>query len=160
MAGKTGPKSPGRRETDDKVRRLQRVLCGAATATALGISPEIELQRFSAAAALDALRNRISRGQRVLVPRAAEGRDELLDGLVASGVILEAPVAYRTVAVDAAARRLRSGGIDVVTLCSPSAARALSLTTTFLSTSFATMSMSKGPGCRSASASNEVTKSS
>jgi RNA-directed DNA polymerase len=30
MAGKTGPKSPGRRETDDKVQQLQRVLCGAA----------------------------------------------------------------------------------------------------------------------------------
>lgn len=30
MAGGTGPKSPGRRETTDKVRQLQRVLCGAA----------------------------------------------------------------------------------------------------------------------------------
>jgi RNA-directed DNA polymerase len=30
MAGETGPKSPGRRETTDKVRQLQRVLCGAA----------------------------------------------------------------------------------------------------------------------------------
>ena len=30
MAGTTGPKSPGRRETNDKVRQLQRVLCGAA----------------------------------------------------------------------------------------------------------------------------------
>jgi RNA-directed DNA polymerase len=30
MAGETGPKSPGRRESDDKVRQLQRVLCGAA----------------------------------------------------------------------------------------------------------------------------------
>jgi RNA-directed DNA polymerase len=30
MAGETGPKSPGRRETDDKVQQLQRVLCGAA----------------------------------------------------------------------------------------------------------------------------------
>jgi len=30
MAGETGPKSPGRRESDAKVRQLQRVLCGAA----------------------------------------------------------------------------------------------------------------------------------
>jgi len=30
MAGETGPKSPGRRESDDKVQQLQRVLCGAA----------------------------------------------------------------------------------------------------------------------------------
>ena len=33
MAGKTGPNSPVRRESDDKVRQLQRVLCGAAKRT-------------------------------------------------------------------------------------------------------------------------------
>jgi uroporphyrinogen-III synthase len=99
----------------------RRIVCGAATAAALGIIPEVTLTRFSAAAALEALRPYLIRGQRVLVPRAAEGRDELIDGLRALGAIVEAPVAYRTVAVADAARRLRSGGIDVVTLCSPSA---------------------------------------
>jgi len=65
---------------------------------------------------------------RVLVPRAAEGRDELLDGLRALGVALDAPVAYRTVAVSA--DRLRAAapadlGVAAIALCSPSAAVAL-----------------------------------
>jgi uroporphyrinogen-III synthase len=99
-----------------------RVVCGAATATALGIVADSALRRFSAAAALQALRTRVRAGQRVLVPRAAEGRDELINGLRALGARVEAPVAYRTVAIADAAERLGRGGIDVVTLCSPSAA--------------------------------------
>ena len=98
-----------------------RVLCGTATATALNINPEIALNRFSATAAIDALRGRLTDADRVLVPRAAEGRDELVDGLRAFGALVETPIAYRTIAVDQATNRLREGGIDVVTLCSPSA---------------------------------------
>lgn len=97
------------------------VLCGAPTAQALGIQPSVALEQFSAAAALEVLRQRVSPCERVLVPRAAEGRDELLAGLAALGVSVDAPVAYRTVAVEDAAERLLRGGIDVVTLCSPSA---------------------------------------
>lgn len=101
------------------------VVCGAATAAALGITPEVVLDRFSAAAALEVLRLRILPGQRVLVPRAAEGRDELVDGLRELEVQVTAPVAYRTVPVEYASKRLRAGGIDVVTVCSPSALRSL-----------------------------------
>ena len=101
------------------------VVCGAATAAALGITAEVVLDRFSAAAALEALRLRVLPGQRVLVPRAAEGRDELVDGLRDLDVDVAAPVAYRTVPVEDAANRLRAGGIDVVTACSPSALRSL-----------------------------------
>ena len=113
------------------------VVCGAATAVALGITAEVVLDRFSAAAALEALRLRALPGQRVLVPRAAEGRDELVDGLRDLDVDVAAPVAYRTVPVEDAANRLRAGGIDeltrpytsagidVVTVCSPSALRSL-----------------------------------
>ena len=101
------------------------VICGAATATALGIVAEIALDRFSASAALHALRLRATPGQRVLVPRASEGRDELVDGLRQIGADVSAPVAYRTLPVADAANRLRAGGIDVVTLCSPSAVRSL-----------------------------------
>ena len=101
------------------------VVCGAATAVALGITAEVVLDRFSAAAALEALRLRVLPGQRVLVPRAAEGRDELVDGLRDLDVDVAAPVAYRTVPVEDAANRLRAGGIDVVTACSPSALRSL-----------------------------------
>lgn len=101
------------------------VLCGAATASALGITPEVVLDRFSASAALAALRLRIMPGQRVLVPRAAEGRDELVDGLRQLGVEVSAPIAYRTVPVQDAAERIRAGGVDVVTMCSPSGARSI-----------------------------------
>lgn len=96
------------------------VLCGTATARALHLDA-LTLERFSAAAALEVLRSRVHSGMRVLVPRAAEGRDELIDGLRDLGVDIFAPVAYRTVADTAAAEQLRAGGTDVVTLCSPSA---------------------------------------
>ena len=102
-----------------------RAVCGAATARALALEPVVELERYSAAVVIEALRPRVLPGQRVLVPRAAEGRDELVDGLRSLGADVHAPVAYRTMAVDDAARRLMDGGIDVVTVCSPSAVRAL-----------------------------------
>jgi uroporphyrinogen-III synthase len=98
-----------------------RVVCGAATAAALGLHPALALERFSAGAALDMLRHRIAPGDRVLMPRAADGRDELADGLRALGADVHAPVAYRTVATADAAKRLREGGIDALVLCSPSA---------------------------------------
>src|SRR5207302_482464 len=78
-----------------------------------------------ATAALEALRNRVAPGHRILVPRAAEGRDELVDGLRALGADVVAPTAYRTIEVDSAALRLRGRDIDVVTLCSPSAVRSV-----------------------------------
>jgi len=97
------------------------VVCGASTARALDLDAAVTLERFSAAAALEAMTPVLRAGDRVLVPRAAEGRDELVDGLRALGVEVDAPVAYRTVATEDAASQLRLGGIDVVTLCSPSA---------------------------------------
>jgi uroporphyrinogen-III synthase len=101
------------------------VVCGTSTARALGLTPKIQLDKFSATAALEALRPLVRPGQRVLVPRAAEGRDELLDGLHALGIEISAPVAYNTAFVAASAQRLRDGGVDVVTVCSPSAVRSL-----------------------------------
>jgi uroporphyrinogen-III synthase len=98
-----------------------RVLCGSATASALGLEPWIALDRFSASAAVAALGSAVSPRQRVLAPRAAEGRPDLVDGLNALGLDVDAPIAYRTVAVPDAAERLRRGEIDVVALCSPSA---------------------------------------
>jgi uroporphyrinogen-III synthase len=64
-------------------------------------------------------------GQRVLVPHAADGRDELVDGLRAFGADVHALVAYRSAAVPDAAARLVDGGIDAVTVCSPSAVASL-----------------------------------
>jgi uroporphyrinogen-III synthase len=98
-----------------------RIVCGKATESVFQLTASVSLERFSAAAALAALRPRLATGQRVLMPRAAEGRDELLAGLAALGVTLDAPVAYRTELVGDAAATLRLGSVDVVALCSPSA---------------------------------------
>jgi uroporphyrinogen-III synthase len=113
----------------DRLGQAQ-VVCGSQTARALGLQPAHSLDHFSARAALQLLRPLIQPGQHILVPHAAEGRDELIDGLEASGVVVHAPVAYRTVAVDpsalaAVAARLRRGAIQAVTVCSPSAVHAL-----------------------------------
>ncbi len=99
-----------------------KLVCGAATGETLGLRPTIALDRFSARAALEALKPLVRPGQSVLVPHAAEGRDDLIDGLRLTGLDVFAPIAYRTIPVEDAAARLRAGGVDVLTLCSPSAA--------------------------------------
>jgi uroporphyrinogen III methyltransferase/synthase len=104
-------------------RPAARVVCGAATAEALGIRDAVTLARFSAAAALDALRPRLTADARVLVPRAAEGREELIDGLRSLNINVDAPICYRTQAVPP--DRLAEQRVDVITLCSPSALHAL-----------------------------------
>ncbi len=99
------------------------VLCGAATAHALGLEPARSLERFSAAIALQVLQPLLRPGARVLVPHSAQGRDELIDGLRAAGVHVDAPIAYRTMAQPL--QGLADQPIDVVTLCSPSAVRSI-----------------------------------
>jgi uroporphyrinogen-III synthase len=120
-----GSQNAGRGLEDELRAQSGRVLCGPATATALELTGASALERFSAAAALAVLRPRVSRGERVLAPRAAEGRQELVDGLRELGVHVVAPLAYRTVPSSAAAERLRQGDVDVLTLCSPSAVNAV-----------------------------------
>jgi uroporphyrinogen-III synthase len=72
------------------------------------------------------------RGRRVLLPRPAEGRPDLLDGLTAAGAEVVAVEAYRT--LPAPAERLRvlagwieRGEVDAVTFASPSAVRAVAV---------------------------------
>jgi uroporphyrinogen-III synthase/uroporphyrinogen III methyltransferase/synthase len=70
------------------------------------------------------------RGRRVLVPRAQEGRPELVDGLTRAGAIVAAPVAYRTVAAPSEAlaplaAALAKGALDAVVFASPSAVRSV-----------------------------------
>jgi uroporphyrinogen-III synthase/uroporphyrinogen III methyltransferase/synthase len=70
------------------------------------------------------------RGQRVLVPRAEEGRPELVAGLEEAGALVISPVAYRTVAASPdslapLAAGLESVAIDAVTFASPSAVRSV-----------------------------------
>jgi uroporphyrinogen-III synthase len=103
------------------------VLCGAATAQALGLTSAVKLARFNAAAALEVLKPMLSPGQRILVPRAAESNPALTDGLTALGAEVHAPIAYRTVAVEPRllAGRLRVESVNAVTACSPSALHAV-----------------------------------
>jgi len=106
------------------------VLCGAATAHALGLRSACTLDPFSSQAALEWLRPRVQPGDHVLIPRAAEGRDELIHGLRQLGIEVDAPIVYRTDPVDTSALapladRIRGGEIAAVTFCSPSAVNAV-----------------------------------
>jgi uroporphyrinogen-III synthase len=74
--------------------RPVKLLAGTGTAEELsthGLAATHTLERFSAAAALAFVQG----DDHVLVPRAAEGRDELINGLAH----VDAPVCYRTQAV-------------------------------------------------------------
>ncbi len=81
-------------------------------------------------AALAASLARHVAGAAVLVPRAADGRPELADGLRAAGAEVVAPVAYRTVAVRPETLAplgdlLAAGEVDAVAFASPSAVRSV-----------------------------------
>jgi uroporphyrinogen-III synthase/uroporphyrinogen III methyltransferase/synthase len=70
------------------------------------------------------------RGRRVLVPRAAEGRPELVEGLAAAGAEVVAPVCYRTLPASPASlaplgEALARGELDAVAFASPSAVRSV-----------------------------------
>jgi uroporphyrinogen-III synthase len=120
---------PSHNAARDLVDHLRhgRVVCGAATAQALGLQDALTLDRFSAVAALERLRPLVRPGARMLVPRAAESRDELTDGLVALGADVHAPIAYRTEAVEPTtlAAQLGAGEVNAITVCSPSALQSL-----------------------------------
>jgi uroporphyrinogen-III synthase len=100
-----------------------RVLCGTSTAFALKLTGATTLDRYSASAALGVLGHELKPGERVLVPRAADGREELVDGLAALGISLDAPVCYRTQPVPVS---LPPGQpLAAITLCSPSVVNSL-----------------------------------
>jgi uroporphyrinogen-III synthase/uroporphyrinogen III methyltransferase/synthase len=109
----------------------RRLACvGPATGTrleALVRAPDL-MPSESTGAALAAALARHVRGAAVLVPRAAEGRPELVDGLRAAGANVAAPVAYRTVlaapgSMAGLGALLAAGRVDAVTFASPSAVR-------------------------------------
>jgi len=105
---------------------------GPATAEALARAlrdPDLVPADATGAAMAAALAPRV-RGRRVLVPRPAEGRPELVDGLAAAGADVVAVEAYRT--VPAAPERLRPlagwidrGEVHAVAFASPSAVQAV-----------------------------------
>jgi len=70
------------------------------------------------------------RGKRVLLPRPAEGRPELLEGLATAGAEVAAVEAYRTVPAPVEAIRplaawIEAGEVDAVAFASPSAVKAV-----------------------------------
>lgn len=109
-------------------------LAAVGAATARRVAERIRaadlVPRVANGAALAAeLGPRVS-GRRVLVPRAAGGRPELVDGLSRAGATVAAPVAYRTVPVPPEDLRpladaLASGTVDAVVFASPSAVRSV-----------------------------------
>jgi len=111
-----------------------RRLAAVGPATAARLAREVRPPDFVPAEAKgEALAAEIAprvRGQKVLLPRAADGRPELPAGLAAAGAILSAPDAYRTVAAPPEALRplagwIARGEVDAVAFASPSAVRAV-----------------------------------
>jgi uroporphyrinogen-III synthase len=107
-----------------------RILCGAGTADWLagcGLAATRSLARFSAAAALAALADEPGP---FLVPRARDGREELVAGMRARGAAVDDPVLYATRPVAPAslaplADLLRRGALHAATFTSPSTASGL-----------------------------------
>lgn len=112
--------------------RLSLAAVGPATAEALARAvrpPDLVPAEAKGEAMAAALAGRV-RGRRVLLPRPAEGRPELLDGLRGAGADVTAVEAYRTVAAPPEAIRplagwIEAGEVAAVAFASPSAVRAV-----------------------------------
>lgn len=115
-----------------ELSRLRLAAVGPATAERLagGVrAPDLVPPEASGAALAEALAAQV-RGRRVLVPRAEEGRPELVDGLRAAGAEVVAPVVYRTVPAPPESLRpladaLDRGEVDAVVFMSPSAVKSV-----------------------------------
>jgi uroporphyrinogen-III synthase/uroporphyrinogen III methyltransferase/synthase len=112
--------------------RLSLAAVGPATADAVARAvrePDLVPAEATGEAMAAVLAPRV-RGRRVLLPRPAEGRPELLDGLRAAGADVAAAEAYRTVPAPAEAIRplaawIAAGEVAAVAFASPSAVRAV-----------------------------------
>ncbi len=117
---------------DEALGRPRLAVVGQATARRLAArlrAPDVVPGEASGAALAAALASRVG-GHRVLVPRAADGRPELVAGLTAAGAEVVAPLAYRTLAAPPEAlaplgEALRAGRVDAVLFASPSAVRSV-----------------------------------
>ena len=111
---------------------LSLAAVGPATADALARAvrePDLVPAETTGEAMAAALAARV-RGRRVLLPRPAEGRPELVDGLRAAGAEVAAVEAYRTVPAPTEAIRplagwLEAGDVAAVAFASPSAVKAV-----------------------------------
>ena len=100
---------------------------GPGTADALKawrLVPDLVPERAIAEGLLEAFPDPPGPGSRVLLPRAAEGRDVLPDGLTAAGWDVDSVVAYRTVRVPMTeADRVTVASADAVCFASASAVK-------------------------------------
>ncbi len=112
------------------LRKLRVAAIGPETANAvesLGVTPEVVPEEFRAEAILEKLRPEEMRGKKVLVPRAAEAREVLIQTLRLWGATVDAVAAYRTVAATSDPSWMRAllarGEADMVTFTSSSTVR-------------------------------------
>jgi len=112
--------------------RSRLAAIGPGTQAALarhGLRCDVVPSTYVAEGLLDALRGRVLRGQRVLLPRAEGARDTLPEGLTARGAAVEELTLYRAdlpAQPDAEGlRSLRAGEIDILTFASSSSVRNL-----------------------------------
>jgi uroporphyrinogen III methyltransferase/synthase len=114
----------------DALKKLRVAAIGPETARAvesLGVAPEVVPQEYRAEAILEKLRPEEMRGKKVLVPRAAEARDVLIQTLKQWGAAVDAVAAYRTIPAGSDPRWMRAlierGEADMVTFTSSSTVR-------------------------------------
>ena len=105
---------------------------GKATAAQLksyGILADLVPGEFRAEAVLEALKNELTPGEHVLIPRAQEARDVLPDGLREYGATVDVAPVYQTVTADTdaveAKQLLEAGEVDFVTFTSSSTVKNL-----------------------------------
>lgn len=105
---------------------------GPATASALrtrGIAADLVPNEYVSESVVEAMAGHIAKGDRVLLPRAADSRPTLVEGLERTGAVVEEVTAYRTlIAQDSQERAvelLQSNQVDLVTFTSSSTVRNL-----------------------------------
>ncbi len=105
---------------------------GKATATRLkhyGILADIVPKEYRAEGVIEALKNELAPGERVLIPRAQEAREILPESLRAYGAIVDVAPVYETKEADVDAaevkKMLAAGEIDFATFASSSTVRNL-----------------------------------
>jgi len=118
------------REKGRDIRDLKGIRIGTigpATAAAiegLGIPVDIVPDEFISEGVVKAFRGVDLKGKRVLLPRAAEARDVIPEGLTTLGASVDAVTVYRTVRSGSGREALQAfldaGKVDVITFTSPS----------------------------------------
>ncbi len=109
---------------------LKFAVNGAATAQALwqyGFKADLIPSEYTATALLGAMLARLNGADRVLLIRAKQASEELVQGLTAAGIACAAVAAYQTVADENAAVAFRANlpkdGFDIITFTSSSTVR-------------------------------------